>query len=74
VVTRFGKVSFGAELRDAMVFWKSAYWKMNSFSFEPPTTQLWFRLIEFSAFALSPQLSYVLVTAALYGCELLFRP
>ena len=25
---------------------KSAYWKMNSFSFDPPSTQLWFTLIE----------------------------
>ena len=40
MVTPIGKLSFGAELRDAMLLRKSAYWKMNSFSFVPPTTQL----------------------------------
>ena len=53
---------------------KSAYWKMNSFSFDPPITQLWFRLIELYLFVLSPQLSKVLLGAALYGCELVSRP
>ena len=54
---------------------KSANWKMNSFSFDPPSTQLWFRLIELNLFVLSPQLSTVLLTgAAPYGCELLLRP
>ena len=47
---------------------------MNSFSFDPPITQLWFRLIELNLFVLSPQLSNVLFGAALYGCELLLRP
>ena len=57
------------EERDAMVLPKSAYWKMNSFSFDPAITQLWFRLIELYLFVLSPQLSNVLLGAALYGCE-----
>ena len=74
VTTPFGKLSFGADERDRIVLPKSAYWKMNSFSFDPPITQLWFTLKEFSVFALSPQLSYVLLTAALYGCEFVLRP
>ncbi len=48
---------------------KSANWKMNSFSFDPPITQLWLRLIELYLLVLSPQLSNVLLGAALYGCE-----
>src|SRR6185369_14241235 len=65
IVTPLGKLSLGAELREAMVLPKSANWKMNSFSFDPPITQLWFRLIELYLFVLSPQLSYVLLGAAL---------
>ena len=38
-------------------FPKSAYWKMNSFSFDPGSTQLWFRLIELNSLSLSPQFS-----------------
>ena len=38
-----------------MPFAKSAYWKMNSFSLLPPSTQLWFRLIELNSFLLWPQ-------------------
>ena len=33
---------------------KSAYWKMNSFNFDPPSTQLWFTLIELKEFSLVP--------------------
>ena len=40
VCTPFGKVSFGADERDAMLLLKSAYWKMNSFSRLPGSTQL----------------------------------
>src|SRR3954447_21531715 len=36
----FGKVSFGAFERDRIWLPKLAYWKMNSFSFDPPSTQL----------------------------------
>src|SRR5512140_28538 len=61
IVRPFGKLSLGAEERDAMLFAKLAYWKMNSFSFDPPSTQLWFRLIELYLFVLSPQLSNVLL-------------
>src|SRR5690349_5402804 len=60
IVRPFGKLSFGAELRDAMLLKKSAYWKISSFSFEPPSTQLWLALIELNLFVLSPQLSNVL--------------
>ena len=74
MVRPIGKLSFGAELRAAMLLRKSAYWKMNSFRRAPLTTQLWFRLIELNLFVLSPQLSNVLLRAALYGCELLLRP
>src|SRR5437867_3947620 len=74
MLTLFGKLSAGAELREAMLLLKSAYWKMNSFSFEPPMTQLWFRLIELSVLTLSPQLSNVLWGPAPYGAELLLRP
>src|SRR5689334_13759663 len=52
--TPLGKVWFGAELRDAMLFEKSAYWKMISFSFDPPSTQLWLALIELNLLLLSP--------------------
>src|SRR5258708_296446 len=74
IETPFGNVSLGAELRDAMVLLKSAYWKMNSFNFDPPITQLWFRLIELTLFFLSPHLSQSLFRAAPYGCELLLKP
>src|SRR5215831_17610250 len=67
MLTPFGNDSAGAELRDAMLFANVANWKMNSFSFDPASTQLWFRLIEFSLFVLSPQLSNVLVGLAPYG-------
>src|SRR6185295_7718696 len=74
MVTPFGNVSFGADDREVMLLAKSATWKMNSFSFDPPITQLWLTLNEFSLLVLSPQLSSVLLTAAPYGCELLLRP
>ena len=53
--TPFGKIWYGSVLAAPMWLRKSAYWKMNSFSFAPPSTQLWFRLIELNVFALSPQ-------------------
>src|SRR5262249_27287974 len=40
IVTPFGNDSFGAELRDRIWLPKLAYWKMNSFSFDPDITQL----------------------------------
>ena len=40
-----------------MWFAKSAYWNTNSFSFDPASTQLWFRLIELNVLSLSPQFS-----------------
>ena len=48
-----------------MLLPKSAYWKMNSFSLDPPSTQLWFMLIELNAFMLSPQFSGTARVAAL---------
>ena len=45
-----------AGCRAVMLLAKSAYWKMNSFSFVPPITQLWLTLIELNSFLLSPQL------------------
>src|SRR5262245_64216004 len=74
IVTPFGKVWFGSLLRDAMLLRKSAYWKMNSFSRPPAITVLWLRLIELNLFVLSPQLSNVLLRAALYGCEFVLGP
>ena len=57
-----------------MTFEKSAYWKMNSFSFDPPSTQLWFTLIELNVFSLTPQLFTGACGPAPYGCEFVFRP
>src|SRR4051812_14419428 len=74
IETPFGKLWLGSVVRAVMVLPKSANWKMNSFSFDPPSTQLWFRLIELYSFLLSPQLSNVLLGAALYGCEFVSRP
>ena len=59
VCTPFWNSSFGADERAAMLLLKSAYWKMNSFSFWPGSTQLWFTLIELYLLVLSPQLSGV---------------
>src|SRR5262249_29247910 len=75
VVTLFENVSLvqltASVQREAMLLRKSAYWKMNSFSFAPPSTQLWFTLIELNLFSLSPQLSNVDRRAAPYGCVFL---
>src|SRR5512136_2146821 len=54
--TPFGKHSFARLLLATMLLRKSAYWKMNSFSFVPPSTQLWLRLTELKWFLLSAQL------------------
>ena len=43
---RSGTSGTGSWLLAVMSFAKSAYWKMNSFSLLPPSTQLWFRLTE----------------------------
>src|SRR4051812_16232961 len=72
--TPLGKLWFGADVRAAIVLPKSANWKMNSLSFDPLITQLWLKLIELYLLILSPQLSNVLLGAALYGCELVSRP
>src|SRR5262245_20314469 len=56
IVTRFGNVCCGSRLLAEIAFAKSAYWKMNSFSFAPPSTQLWLRLNELNLFVLVPQL------------------
>ena len=74
MTTPFGKVSCGAPVRDATWLAKSAYWNTISFSFDPPSTQLWFRLIELNVFALSPQLELMRRWFAPYTCELVFRP
>jgi hypothetical protein len=50
-----GKICCGSPLFAPMWLRKSAYWKMNSFSLDPPSTQLWFTLIELNLFSLSPQ-------------------
>src|SRR6185503_4992606 len=52
--TPFGNSWYGSVLAAPMWLRKSAYWKMNSFSLAPPSTQLWFRLIELKVFLLSP--------------------
>src|SRR5688572_23667705 len=53
--TPFGKVICGSRLFAVIALAKSAYWKMNSFSFDPPRTRLWFTLIELNVFPLAPQ-------------------
>src|ERR1700737_2600931 len=40
IVTLFGKDCAASRLFAVMALAKSAYWKMNSFSFAPPSTQL----------------------------------
>ena len=57
-----------------MALAKSAYWKMNSFNFDPPSTQLWFRLIELKLFSLVPQPLGGTSGSAPYGCEFVLRP
>src|SRR5262249_41001556 len=74
VVTPLGNDSYAFSVRAAMWLSKSAYWKTNSFSFEPESDMLWFRLIELNVFALSPQLSGVAIGVAPYGCECLLPP
>src|SRR5688572_7251605 len=53
--TEFGNDCDGSRLLAVIAFAKSAYWKMNSFSPLPPTTQLWLALIELNSLVLSPQ-------------------
>src|SRR5215203_865307 len=53
--TLFGTVCDGSRLFAVIALSKSAYWKMNSFSFAPPSTVLWFALIELNLLVLSPQ-------------------
>src|SRR5688500_18166336 len=69
VRTPFGKISHGSLLLSGMWLPKSAYWKMNSFSFEPPSTQLWFTLIELNVFSLVLQADGAFRRVAPYGCE-----
>src|SRR4051812_6393799 len=73
-VTPLGNDSNPLSLRAAMWLSKSAYWNTNSFSFAPPSDQLWFALNELNLLALSPQLSGVASGVAPYGCEFWFRP
>ena len=56
MVTPFGKLCAGSRLFAVIALAKSANWKMNSFSFDPPSTQLWFTLIELNLLLLEPQL------------------
>ena len=56
MATPLGNVWSGSRLRAVMSLRKSAYWKMNSLSFVPPTTQLWFTFTELKSLVLSPQL------------------
>ena len=53
--TPFGNSWYGSVLLAVMSLVKSAYWKMNSFSLLPPSTELWLTLIELNLFLLSPQ-------------------
>src|SRR5436190_14998830 len=73
-VTRFGNDCCRSVLFAVIAFAKSAYWKMNSFSLAPPTTQLWFRLIELNLFVLVPQLFCGVVDETAYGCEFWLYP
>src|SRR5829696_7423297 len=73
-VTPFGKIWYGSRLFAVIALLKSAYWKMNSLSRDPPSTQLWLTLMELKLFLLSPQLLTGAVGPAPYGCELVFRP
>src|SRR3954467_6179856 len=52
--TPLGKLCDGSRLFAEIALAKSAYWKMNSFSFAPPSTQLWFMLIELNLLVLTP--------------------
>ena len=71
----FGKIMYGSWLFAPIGCAKSAYWKMNSFNFDPPSTQLWFTLIELKrVFARAPPVRWRVSGAAPYGCELVFRP
>ena len=75
IVTPFGNVSVGSPLLAPMALAKSAYWKMNSFSFEPPSTQLWLTLIELNSFSLvAPVVRPASRGSAPYGCEFWLRP
>src|SRR6476646_8624818 len=56
MVTPLGKLMFGSRLFALIALANSAYWKMNSFSFEPPSTRLWLMLNELNLFSLLPQL------------------
>ena len=57
-----------------ILLWNVANWKMNSFSIDPPTTQLWFRLIELNVLALSPHALGGASGLAPYGWEFWLRP
>src|SRR5687768_4807108 len=50
--TWFGNNSNGAVLLTGIEFLKFENWKMNSFSFDPPSTQLWFAFSELKEFRL----------------------
>ena len=72
--TPFGKISHGSSLLSGMWLPKSAYWKMNSFSFEPLSIQLWFTLIELNVFSLVLHAEGALRSVAPYGWEFVLRP
>jgi hypothetical protein len=74
MTTPFAKVSCGSPVRAVMRLAKSAYWKMNSFSFDPPSTQLWLTLIELKVLTLSPQFSSTERVPTPYTCEFVLRP
>src|SRR5262245_1470318 len=72
--TPLGKSWNGSVLAALMWLAKSAYWKMNSFSFDPPSTQLWFTLIELNVLPLSPHALGAVFALAPYGWLLVLRP
>ena len=71
---RWGRARSGSGLLSGIAFLKLANWITTSFSFAPPSTQLWFTLIELNVFSLVLQKLGALRSAAAYGCELLLRP
>ncbi len=74
IATVLGNSSYGSELLSPIPFAKFAYWKMNSFSRDPPSTQLWFALIELNVFVLVLQELGTNRRPAPYGCVFVFRP
>src|ERR1700704_5225179 len=73
-VTPFGNWRYGRLLLPGITFLNVATWKMNSFSFDRPITQLSFALIELKSLVLVDHVDGAARSAGPFGCELLSRP